>query len=104
MEGLGKYIIDLVFQPGSSLKLVPAINGSLCALLVLLAAMAYNDTVASIHIKILAFLSIGLMASVSWFVHEFRKAKALQEEEQKALSPAAAAGDKRISDSRPKED
>ena len=52
MEGIGKYIIDLVFQPGSSLRLVPVINGSLCALLVLLGLLGYYETIGSIHVKV----------------------------------------------------
>ena len=111
MNGLGKYIIDLVFQPGSSMRLVPAINGSLFALLLLLAVLGYNQTIELVHIKVLSFLSIGLMASVSWFAHEFNKAKALQEV-NKARTAAAGESedtgpgvrDKGTSVSRAKED
>ena len=56
-------------------------------------------------------LSVGLMASVSWFAQEFRKAKALQDkfEANKAAQQAAEGeGDKEREDSmkgsRPKED
>lgn len=52
MEGIGKYVIELIFQPGSSLRLVPAINGSLCCLLVVLGLLGYYGTIDSIHVKV----------------------------------------------------
>jgi hypothetical protein len=82
MEGLTKWVFDLVFQPGSSLRLVPAINGSLFALLLLLAWAAWYKVIESVHLIVLSVLSIGLMASVSWFAYEFQKAKASQDAEK----------------------
>ena len=83
MEGLTKWVFDLIFQPGSSLRLVPAINGSCVALLILLAWAAWYKVIESVHLIVLAVLSIGLMASVTWFAHEFHKVKAAQALEEK---------------------
>jgi hypothetical protein len=87
MESLGRWIIDIIFQPGSSLRLVPAINGSLLALLLLLAWAAWYEVIPTVHLAVLAFLSVGLMASVSWFASEFLEAKKKAENGQNALRP-----------------
>ncbi len=69
-----KLLIDLIFQPGSSLWLVPAINITILLLLVvLLVTLVYSD-VAKIHIIVMSFLSVGLFLSVNWFYYEYNKA------------------------------
>ena len=69
IEGL----TDLIFQPGSSLKLVPLINTAILSLIVLLCCLGYYNTIDSIHIIILSVLAIGLLISVNWFFHEYNK-------------------------------
>jgi hypothetical protein len=60
-------LVDLIFQPGSSLKLVPVIN---VVVLLLLGLMAYlmHTTIATIHIVVMSTLSVGLLLSVNWYV------------------------------------
>ena len=58
-------IIDLIFRPGSSLRLIPVINVSILLLLGLLIALSYSK-IASIHLIVMTFLALGLLASVNW--------------------------------------
>lgn len=65
--GIFGFIVDLIFQPGSSLKLVPAINVTILSLLaVIVYLLLYNTQIASIHIIILSSLAVGLLLSVNW--------------------------------------
>jgi hypothetical protein len=73
MSGIVKTIIDLIFQPGSSVKLIPVINGSLFLLLMLLFWIWKNDVIDSIHVYVMGTLSMCLMASVSFAGHEYAK-------------------------------
>jgi ER protein Pkr1 len=66
-SGIIQVLVDLIFQPGSSLKLVPVINIAILALLVVLGCLAYAR-IALIHIVVLASLAIGLLLSVNWLV------------------------------------
>lgn len=67
MEAFIQTLVDLILQPGSSLKLVPVINVSLLALLlVLLILSQYNSQLASIHVIIMSSLAVGLLLSVNW--------------------------------------
>lgn len=60
-----QFIFDLIFQPGSSLKLIPVINVAIICLLIVLGCLAYAQ-IALIHIFIMATLAIGLLVSVNW--------------------------------------
>jgi hypothetical protein len=60
------FIVDLIFQPGSSLKLVPAINITVLLLLGLLAGLLYYSNIATFHIVAMTTLSFGLLLSVNW--------------------------------------
>ena len=66
-----EWFTDLIFQPGSSLKLVPVINISVLALIILLCCL--YKTIDSIHIIILSSLAVGLLISVNWFFYEYSK-------------------------------
>jgi hypothetical protein len=65
MPGLVDTILELIFKPGSSLQLVPVINLSILLLLGLLIALTYTK-IATIHLVVMSFLALGLMASVNW--------------------------------------
>jgi len=65
MENIAQFVIDLILQPGSSLKLVPAINITVLILLIVLAALAYSQ-IALIHIIVMSTLAVGLLLSVNW--------------------------------------
>ncbi|CBJ27775.1 expressed unknown protein [Ectocarpus siliculosus] len=64
-EGIGQWLVDLAMKPGSSVQLVPFINGVLCILVGLLVYVAASGE-GSIHVYVMGFLSIGLMGSVNW--------------------------------------
>ena len=70
MSNLAQLIVDLILQPGSSLKLVPVINVVILALLVLMTYLLYTK-IAVYHIIIMSTLAVGLLLSVNWYVNEY---------------------------------
>lgn len=70
----GQLILDLIFQPGSSIRLIPVINLSVLLLIGLLFVLGTYSDVGKIHLYILSFLSLGLLTTVNWFYYEFNKA------------------------------
>jgi len=76
------WVMDLIFKDGTSVQLVPAINFTIFLILATVCALMVNGY-SSIHIQILAALSIGLLASLNWFIHEFNKVKKRQGEEER---------------------
>lgn len=75
-----QFIMDLIFQPGSSLKLVPAINVTLLILISVLFLQIFYTDVARIHFFVLASLSLGLLLSVNYVYMEVSKIKKNNEE------------------------
>eukprot|EP01031_Cornospumella_fuschlensis_P028126 gene28126-33963_t len=69
-----QFILDLIFQPGSSLWLVPAINVTVLLLIGMLLVTGFYTDVAKIHIIVMSSLAVGLLLSVNWFFHEYNKA------------------------------
>lgn len=67
-----QFLIDLIVQPGASLKLVPVINISVILLLGLLCALSYT-AIDTVHIVVMTVLSLGLLLSVNWFYLEYTK-------------------------------
>jgi hypothetical protein len=65
MSNFAQVLIDLIFQPGSSLTLIPFINASVVALMVVLCFLTYTE-IATIHLVVMSTLSLGLLASVNW--------------------------------------
>eukprot|EP00904_Undaria_pinnatifida_P002262 jgi/Undpi1/12036/HiC_scaffold_4.g01735.m1 len=88
--GVSSWFVDLIMKPGTSVQLVPVINVTLVLIVGLLAYLAVNGE-QSIHVYIMGFLSVGLMASVNWFISEFRKVK--RQQEQDGGGDAAGTGD-----------
>lgn len=76
---IGQFLIDLILVPGSSLKLVPAINVSIILLFLVIVSIAVYIEIGAVHIFMLSFLSLGLLLSVNWFAMEFQKVKNTQE-------------------------
>ena len=64
-NGILKLILDLILEPGASLKLVPFINLSVICLLILMVSLTYSK-IATIHLVVMSFLALGLLASVNW--------------------------------------
>lgn len=65
-------LLLVLVEPGTGLKLVPYINGALLMLVLVLCATMLGGFF-SVHLLVLLALAIALMASVNWFVHEYRK-------------------------------
>ena len=65
MADFAQVFIDLIFQPGSSLTLIPFINAAVVALLCVLCFLTYTE-IATIHLVVMSTLSFGLLASVNW--------------------------------------
>ena len=65
MKGLALQLLDLVIKPGASLQLVPVINLAILVLMVVLICLTYSK-IDSIHLIVMALLSLGLLASVNW--------------------------------------
>ena len=63
---VAQFLIDLIFQPGSSLRLVPAINVTVLLLIGLLILAGMYSEIAKIHFFIMSFLALGLLLSVNW--------------------------------------
>lgn len=72
-------LLLVLVEPGTGLKLVPYINGSLLMLVLVLCATMLGGFFSG-HLLVLLALAIALMASVNWFVHEYRKTIAGAEE------------------------
>mmetsp|Transcript_3430 Transcript_3430/g.5344 ORF Transcript_3430/g.5344 Transcript_3430/m.5344 type:complete len:84 (+) Transcript_3430:76-327(+) len=75
-------VFDLIFSPGSSLKLVPVINVVILLLLILMAYLLYSK-IETIHIVIMSTLALGLLMSVNWFYYEFQKVKSSEASNKK---------------------
>jgi hypothetical protein len=67
MSDIASVVFDLIFKPGSSLTLIPIINAAVICLLGLLIFLSYTK-IATIHLFVMGFLSIGLLISVNWYV------------------------------------
>ena len=65
MADFAQLLVDLIFQPGSSLKLVPVINVVVLLLLGLMAYLLYTK-IDVIHIIVMSTLAVGLLISVNW--------------------------------------
>lgn len=59
-------LFNLIFQPGSSLQLIPYINFTILLLIGLLLVAGWKLDVARIHLYILTFFALGLFFSVNW--------------------------------------
>lgn len=75
MEAAFSVLVDLILTPGSSLKLVPAINLTVLLLLILMLCLLYSK-IALVHIIVMSSLAVGLLVSVNWFYYEFQKVSA----------------------------
>lgn len=64
-----QFILDLIFQPGSSLWLVPAINVTVLLLIGMLLVVGLYSDIAKVHIIVMSTLAVGLFLSVNWCGH-----------------------------------
>lgn len=103
-----QFLLDLIFQPGSSLWLVPAINVTVLLLILMLLITGMYTEIAKIHIIVMSTLALGLLLSVNWyarpldranqltacarFFQEFQKVKDQQDAQDAAGAGGAAGG------------
>lgn len=59
------FIQDLL-KPGGGIALIPFIRATIVLLLLMVIMMGFVG-IARIHMCVLAFLSVGLLVSISWF-------------------------------------
>eukprot|EP00903_Cladosiphon_okamuranus_P017700 g16299.t1 len=95
--GVAQWLVDLVMKPGTSLQLVPAINTVLVILVFVLVYLVSTGE-GSIHVYIMGFLSLGLMASLNWFISELRKVQQQQAQEGGGDSSVAGAAVRKKAD------
>ncbi|KAL7513097.1 hypothetical protein ACHAXN_010155 [Cyclotella atomus] len=81
---MSSFISDLL-KPGGGIALIPFIRMTIVALLIMVILMGIAG-VARIHMAVLAFLSVGLLISISWFE------KAWDEVQSKRGSSATGSG------------
>jgi hypothetical protein len=84
-------LIDLVLVPGSSLRLVPLINLSVVCLLVAIWTLSYTK-IATVHLVVMTVLSLGLLLSVNFVLHEFNRIKEMERSGESSAAPAPTAG------------
>ena len=89
-------VLGSIVTPGAGPGLVATINGVLVILLLALLAFAWNGA-ADVHTAVIAFLALGLLGSVNYFIlavraHEANEAEA-SESEDKALNQSPAPGE-----------
>lgn len=59
---------------------VPVINIAVVCLLIVLGCLTYSK-LATVHLIVMSFLSLGLLLSVNWVVYEFNRIKSREENE-----------------------
>ena len=77
------FLIDLVMTPGASIRLIPAINVTLVALLGLLLYLGQDWAIEMHHLYTMTGLAIALLISVNWFLIEFKAEQERQEKQKK---------------------
>lgn len=66
MNIVAAFVVDLLFQPGSSMRLVPVINVTVVLLLVVMVYVLSTSGIDGIHVAVMTTLAIGLICSVNW--------------------------------------
>lgn len=66
MNIVAAFVVDLLFQPGSSMKLVPVINVTVAILLVVMICVLSTSDIDGIHVAVMTTLAVGLLCSVNW--------------------------------------
>jgi len=66
MNNVATFFVDHLFQPGSSMKLVPAINATVAFLMVVMIYVLSASGIDGIHVAVMTALAVGLLCSVNW--------------------------------------
>ncbi|KAK0527285.1 hypothetical protein OC835_005022 [Tilletia horrida] len=83
-------IFEGIMQPGASAPTVHLMNYTFYALFLSLAGLVFL-TSGNIHVVFLLAVSVGLWASINWFVSELAKMPAESRQVQQMPDPNAAA-------------
>lgn len=72
MAGPVTQLVSHLLTPGSSMKLLPAVNVCLVCLLGLLIYLA-DGVLPKVHVYIMGTLATVLLLAVNWFIAEYKK-------------------------------
>ncbi|KAE8213964.1 hypothetical protein CF327_g2590 [Tilletia walkeri] len=85
-------VLEGIMQPGATPSTVHMMNYSFFALILTLSGMAVL-TSGNLHVLFLLFVSVGLWASINWFVSELAKIPAESRQIQQMPDANAASSD-----------
>ena len=68
-------ILEDLLTPGTGVKIVPFVNRTLGALIAVLLFSALRWQAVAVHLYVMIFLAIGLLASLNWFAAEMKKSR-----------------------------
>jgi uncharacterized membrane protein YqjE len=68
-------ILEDLLTPGTGVKIVPFVNRTLGALIAVLLFSALRWQAVAVHLYVMIFLALGLLASLNWFAAEMKKSR-----------------------------
>lgn len=68
-------ILEDLLTPGTGVKIVPFVNRTLGALIAVLLFSALRWQAVAVHLYVMVFLALGLLASLNWFAAEMKKSR-----------------------------
>ena len=68
-------ILEDLLTPGTGVKIVPFVNRTLGALITVLLFSALRWQAVAVHLYVMIFLALGLLASLNWFAAEMKKSR-----------------------------
>lgn len=68
-------ILEDLLTPGTGVKIVPFVNRTLGALIAVLLFSALRWRAVAVHLYVMVFLALGLLASLNWFAAEMKKSR-----------------------------
>ena len=68
-------ILEDLLTPGTGVKIVPFVNRTLGALIAVLLFSALRWQAVAVHLYVMIFLALGLLASLNWFAAEMKKGR-----------------------------
>ena len=68
-------ILEDLLTPGTGVKIVPFVNRTLGALIAVLRFSALRWQAVAVHLYVMIFLALGLLASLNWFAAEMKKSR-----------------------------
>lgn len=68
-------ILEDILTPGTAHRVVPLVNQTLGALIAVLLLSALRWSAIAVHMYVMIFLALGLLASLNWFAMELKKSR-----------------------------